>query len=78
MITAYLCVDSDVAWEDKADFPYEFVDKYQERDGYYTRYYTIWKRKSDGKLFKIWGTYDETCKVLWEVTKKTKTTITYE
>lgn len=65
---------------DKEEFPYDFVDTYEEYndEAYETTYYGIWQRRSDNKYFRIWSDYDTCCDELTEVTRTLEEVTKYE
>jgi len=81
MICTYFCsYEAEDCWSDCEDFPYKFIKRYTEKLDYgVERYYGIYERKSDGKLFKIWvDDYEEVCDELVEVIRKTVTKEVFE
>lgn len=78
MVCVYFCSPTAECWKNEPDFPYKYLTTFEECREYDTLYTGIYERKSDGKLFMIWSTYDECCEELVEVNKKTTTIDTYQ
>ena len=77
MICVYFCTSGDY-FSDIDEFPYKRVDQFEERGEYGMRYYGIWERKSDGKLFSVWcEDYEEYPDEILEVFKKEETVTKY-
>ena len=79
LLVVYFC-DRLECWNEHDDFPYTRVKIYEDNDDSDRDicYNAIFKRKSDGKLFRLWSDYEHHADELFEVEMTHKTIEVYE